>query len=81
LHTPGHTQGACCFYCEEEQVLISGDTLFAGSIGRSDLAGGDPRQLAQSLAALKELPPETKVHPGHGPGTTIGQERLRNRFW
>lgn len=81
LHTPGHTQGSCCLYSKEQQVLISGDTLFAGSIGRSDLYGGDPQQLAQSLSKLKELPAETKVYPGHGPSTTIGEERVRNRFW
>lgn len=81
LSTPGHTPGSCCFYCEDLQVLISGDTLFQGSIGRSDLPGGNPALLGESLRRLKQLPDETTVYPGHGPSTTIGSERVRNRYW
>jgi glyoxylase-like metal-dependent hydrolase (beta-lactamase superfamily II) len=81
LHTPGHTPGSCCLYNEKGGVLFSGDTLFAGSIGRSDLTGGNPELLARSLSILKVLPEETRVYPGHGQETTIGQERQRNRFW
>ena len=81
LHTPGHTPGGCCFYAAEAAVLLSGDTLFAGSIGRSDLEGGDSAVLQQSLNRLKALPDETDVYPGHGPATTIGWEKRRNRLW
>ncbi|KAF0197473.1 MAG: beta-lactamase domain-containing protein [Bacillota bacterium] len=81
LSTPGHTPGSCCLYNESEGVLFAGDTLFASSIGRSDLEGGDPAELAASLNRLKQLPDETKVYPGHGPSTTIGRERVRNRYW
>jgi len=81
LGTPGHTPGSVCFYCESEQVLFSGDTLFAGSIGRSDLTGGNSQVLRQTLRGLKELPAETVVYPGHGPSTTIAAERMQNRYW
>jgi len=81
LSTPGHTPGSVCFYSVSQQVLFSGDTLFAGSIGRSDLAGGNSQVLKQTLRRLKELPEETAVFPGHGPSTTIGQERMQNRYW
>ncbi|MDP3487185.1 MAG: MBL fold metallo-hydrolase [Bacillota bacterium] len=81
LSTPGHTPGSCCLYNASAGVLFAGDTLFASSIGRSDLAGGDPAALAVSLNRLKELPDETKVYPGHGPSTTIARERVRNRYW
>ncbi len=81
LATPGHTPGSCCLYSAAEQVLFSGDTLFRGGIGRSDLPGGDAKVLARSLARLKQLPPDTEVYPGHGPSTTIGRERMSNRYW
>jgi glyoxylase-like metal-dependent hydrolase (beta-lactamase superfamily II) len=81
LHTPGHTPGGCCFYAVDEAVLFSGDTLFAASIGRSDLAGGDAQVLQQSLNRLKLLPDETTVYPGHGPSTSIALEKRRNRLW
>jgi len=81
IGTPGHTPGSCCFYNEEFKTLISGDTLFASSIGRADLAGGDPKLLELSLQRLKTLPEDTNVYPGHGPATTIGRERVRNRYW
>lgn len=81
IETPGHTPGSCCLYSAEQACLLSGDTLFASSIGRSDLTGGDRLALANSLNRLKELPIETKVYPGHGSATTIGAERVRNRYW
>lgn len=74
LHTPGHTEGSCCFYDEADGVLFSGDTLFAGSCGRTDTLGGSPARMKASLRRLAELPPETKVLPGHGPATTVGKE-------
>jgi glyoxylase-like metal-dependent hydrolase (beta-lactamase superfamily II) len=81
LATPGHTPGSCCLYNAKELVLFAGDTLFRGGIGRSDLPGGDAKTLARSLARLKELPAEVEVYPGHGPATTIGRERMSNRYW
>ena len=72
-HTPGHTPGSLCLHTDG--LLLSGDTLFAGSFGRSDLPGGDPGVLRASLLRLAELPKETRVLPGHGPETTIGRER------
>ena len=74
LHTPGHTPGGICLYSDVWSLLISGDTLFAGSYGRYDLAGGDPGALRDSLARLAELPATTQVYPGHGGTTTIGAE-------
>ena len=77
LPTPGHTQGGVCYYCAEENVLLSGDTLFYRSIGRTDLFGGNYEQLIHSIKQeLMVLPSETKVYPGHGPATTVGEERL-----
>lgn len=83
LHTPGHTRGGCCFYAEEgkDALLLSGDTLFARSVGRSDLPGGDERVLMESLKKLADIPDQIKVYPGHGPDTTIGEERALNPFW
>ena len=78
LATPGHTPGSVCFYIPEEQALITGDTLFAGSVGRTDLPGGDPRALTQSLKRLLALPPQTIVYPGHGPSSTMDRERQHN---
>ena len=76
LPTPGHTQGGVCYYCKEENILLSGDTLFYRSMGRTDLFGGDYDQLINSIKQqLLVLPAETKVYPGHGPATTIGEER------
>ena len=81
LHTPGHTPGHCCFHLGAEAVLFSGDQLFAGSIGRTDLPGGDYGQLMQSMATqVLTLDDETAVLPGHGPPTTIARERLTNPF-
>lgn len=74
LHTPGHTEGSCCFYSPSERILFSGDTLFQGSCGRTDVAGGSPAKMVASLQRIAQLPPETRVLPGHGPETTIGAE-------
>ncbi|EQB87151.1 glyoxylase-like metal-dependent hydrolase (beta-lactamase superfamily II) [Clostridium punense] len=79
IHTPGHTPGGVCFLIEN--MLFSGDTLFKGSIGRSDLAGGDGEALIRNIKErLVVLPKETIVYPGHGPSTTIGDEELYNPF-
>jgi hydroxyacylglutathione hydrolase len=81
LHTPGHTQGSICLYFPAEKKLIAGDTLFAGSIGRTDLPGGSFEKILQSLHdRVLALPDETAVVPGHGPMTTIGEERESNPF-
>jgi glyoxylase-like metal-dependent hydrolase (beta-lactamase superfamily II) len=81
LHTPGHSSGSVCFYFAGIELLIAGDTLFAGSIGRTDLPGGSSRKILESIASrLLVLPDETKVLPGHGPATTIGVERRSNPF-
>ncbi|HEX3323017.1 MAG TPA: MBL fold metallo-hydrolase [Terriglobales bacterium] len=81
LHTPGHTEGSISLYFPSEQKLIAGDTLFAGSIGRTDLPGGSFEKIINSLhEKLLALPDETVVVPGHGPLTTIGSERESNPF-
>ncbi len=81
IHTPGHTQGSVSFYCREAGALFSGDTLFQGSIGRTDLPGGDYAQEMQSIVQrLLVLPEETVVLPGHMRQTTIGRERQTNPF-
>ena len=81
LHTPGHTEGSICLYFPLEKKLIAGDTLFAGSIGRTDLPGGSYEKIINSLhEKLLALPDETLVVPGHGPLTTIGEERESNPF-
>lgn len=82
LHTPGHTPGSLCFHLEDGgPLLLSGDTLFAGSIGRTDLPGGDyERELDSIRRRLLALDDRTHVIPGHGPATTIGDERRRNPF-
>ena len=81
LHTPGHTQGSICLHFAPENLLLAGDTLFAGSIGRTDLPGGDGRLILRSLHdRLLTLPDATRVIPGHGPETTIGEERASNPF-
>lgn len=78
LETPGHTPGSICLYSPEENALLTGDTLFADGIGRTDLPGGDPRVMTASLARLLTLPPETTIYPGHGPTSTLAQEKRRN---
>lgn len=81
LHTPGHTPGSICFRLDGEALVLTGDTLFAGSIGRTDLWGGDFEQEIDSIHRhLLTLDPATRVIPGHGPETTIGWERQHNPF-
>ncbi len=81
LHTPGHTQGSISLYIPSEQKLVAGDTLFQGSIGRTDLPGGDFAQIQRSIHnKLLSLPEETVVIPGHGDNTTIGEEKQFNPF-
>jgi hydroxyacylglutathione hydrolase len=81
LHTPGHTEGSICLYFPAENKLIAGDTLFAGSIGRTDLPGGSYEKILHSLHdRVLALPDETVVVPGHGPLTKIGEERESNPF-
>ena len=81
LHTPGHTPGGVCYWSEENGLLISGDTLFAGSIGRTDLEGGDYDQLMTSIKEkLLNLPGQTDVIPGHGQPTSIAREGMSNPF-
>lgn len=81
LHTPGHTEGSVCLYLPAQTLLLAGDTLFAGSIGRTDLPGGDTRKILASIHdRLLTLPDEVDVIPGHGPRTTIGSERASNPF-
>jgi glyoxylase-like metal-dependent hydrolase (beta-lactamase superfamily II) len=75
LHTPGHTEGSTCFYLRGGGALFSGDLLFRGNIGRTDLPGGDPAEMAASLSRIaSSLPASTRVYPGHGPETTLGAE-------
>lgn len=77
--TPGHTAGSCCYYLAEEHVLLSGDTLFAGSCGRTDLPTGSMNAIVRSIRELLfALPPETEVYPGHGETTSIGWEQRSN---
>lgn len=81
IHTPGHTPGGCSLYIEGEKRLLSGDTLFAESVGRTDLPGGSSETLLASIRKkLLNLPDETTVVPGHGPSTTIGHERRHNPY-
>jgi glyoxylase-like metal-dependent hydrolase (beta-lactamase superfamily II) len=81
IHTPGHTQGSSCLYLPEHSLLLAGDTLFAGSVGRTDLPGGDTKQLIRSIHdRLLVLPDDVGVVPGHGQSTTIGEERYSNPF-
>lgn len=82
LHTPGHTPGGCSLYLPGEQLLLSGDTLFADSIGRTDLPGGSHQQLLESIRTrLFTLPDQVTVYPGHGPETTIGHEKRHNPYF
>ena len=81
IHTPGHTYGGCCYYCEEESVLISGDTLFCRSVGRSDFPTGSMATLARSIKEkLFCLPEDVKVYPGHEGMTSIAEEKMYNPF-
>ncbi len=81
IHTPGHTPGGVCLYCSDDGALFSGDTLFAGSVGRSDLSGGNHEQLIDRIKhKLLILPEQTRVYPGHGPATTLRAEKRHNPF-
>ena len=80
IETPGHSRGGVFFYCEEENVCFSGDSLFQGSIGRTDLMGGSMFMLLESLKKITKLPENTVVLPGHGPQTTIGKELATNLY-
>ena len=85
LHTPGHTPGGICLHCRQENLVFTGDTLFAESVGRTDLAGGNPETAHQQLiTSIKEkllpLPEETTAYPGHGSQTTIAREKKYNPF-
>lgn len=81
LHTPGHTQGSVCLHFAPLKLLVAGDTLFAGSIGRTDLPGGNFRQIIDSInGQILPLAEDTRVIPGHGPETTIARERETNPF-
>jgi glyoxylase-like metal-dependent hydrolase (beta-lactamase superfamily II) len=82
LHTPGHTPGGICLYSKDEGIVFTDDTLFADSIGRTDFPNGSMSQLLNSIKEkLFTLPDETKVYPGHGPITTIAQEKAHNQFF
>ena len=82
LHTPGHTPGGCCLYLAQENKVITGDTLFADSIGRTDLPGGSHDQLLESIRSkLFTLPDDVAAYPGHGPETSIGHEKRHNPYF
>ena len=78
LHTPGHTRGSVCYVFEE--MIFTGDTLFAGSVGRTDLPGGSLKDLVSSLSKILNFPDEFMIYPGHGPSSTVGVERKLNAF-
>lgn len=80
IHTPGHSPGSVCLYFQKHHVLFTGDTLFAGSIGRTDLPGGSMKLMNQSLKMLAKMPGETKVYTGHGPSTTMASEKKNNFY-
>ena len=80
LETPGHTPGSVFYYCKEENVAFSGDTLFHNSVGRTDIPGGSMFLIIQSLRAISQLPDETQILPGHGDYTTMGKEQTSNPY-
>lgn len=80
IETPGHTRGSVFYYCEDEKIAFSGDTLFRGSIGRTDLPGGSMFQIIQSLRMMTQYPDDVKVYSGHGMPTTIGYELASNPY-
>jgi hydroxyacylglutathione hydrolase len=80
-HVPGHSPDSLCFHLPAEGVLFGGDTVFAGSIGRTDLPGGEPAIFREAIrAGILSLPEETVIYPGHGPRTTVGREAASNPF-
>lgn len=81
LHTPGHTPGSCCLYFEQEHLLVAGDMLFLGSVGRTDFPGGSMHAMQQSIKRLKQLPDNTDVITGHGPLTTLDNEKKSNPYF
>ena len=83
FETPGHTMGSVCFLVSagEESMLFTGDTVFAGSVGRTDMPGGNSKELMNSVKRISKFPPELKVYPGHGPASTIGDEIRFNPFF
>ncbi|MEO9004804.1 MAG: MBL fold metallo-hydrolase [Ginsengibacter sp.] len=81
IHVPGHSPGSLCFYCEKQHFIIAGDTLFQNSIGRTDLPGGSHEDLISNIKGkLFKLPDDVIVYPGHGPSTTIGDEKNENPY-
>jgi Zn-dependent hydrolases, including glyoxylases len=80
IATPGHSPGSVCFYEEDEKILFSGDTLFRMSVGRTDLQGGNYIHLMNSLRKLSSLPDNVTIMPGHGPQTTVGEEKMYNPY-
>ncbi len=80
IHTPGHSRGSVCFYMEDERILLTGDTLFHLSIGRTDLEGGSMMQIIQSLRSLAQLPDDIQILPGHGGVSTMGDELRLNPY-
>ena len=80
LHTPGHTPGSWCTYFASEDLMVTGDTLFAGSIGRTDFPGGSMNDMEASLEKLKQLPDTIRIICGHGPESTLGQEKKTNPY-
>lgn len=80
IRTPGHTPGSVCLYNRENKLVIVGDTLFNGGVGRTDLPGGSSSELENSLKRLMQLPDDTVVYSGHGPNTTVGKEKITNPF-
>lgn len=80
IHTPGHSKGGICIYCKKEKVLFSGDTLFKGAHGRTDLHDSDEKEMFNNLKRLSKLPQDTEVYAGHGESTTIRDERKNNWF-
>ncbi|MCL2772223.1 MAG: MBL fold metallo-hydrolase [Oscillospiraceae bacterium] len=81
IHTPGHTKGSCCFICESERVMFSGDTLFKGNVGRNDLYGGNYNALMESLQKLKSIKENYRIYPGHGGTTTLDNEIVANPYF
>ena len=81
LHTPGHSQGSICLYCEQDKALFCGDSVFKGSIGRTDFEGGNHDQLINSIQQkILTLPDDVVLYPGHGMKTTVAEERRNNPY-